>query len=745
MKNNTQRLCVASVLLGHWLSTQVAYASDAGAESPAVRTLDEVVVSASKEGTPLRDTPATVHTIDAETLEQERPVFFGDVVNRIPGVTVNNLGAEQHMASFRQPISTQGVYLYLEDGIPLRPAGLFNHNQVYELNMAGIGDIEIIKGPASSLYGSYATGGLMNFMTRAPSREQTGAIAAQVSDRGYRRLDVDLSGTMTERHGLRFSAYTFKQTDGFAQHSDAEKTAFTLRHDFRIDGETRLKTVLTHSDLFTETGGTINQAQFNAGQIGVTPQTFTNRDVKATRLNTVFERAIGEQGLTTAALFYRDNTTNQIPTFFQTTDVRMNVPNPSAGANATRPNVNQCTRDASGAPPIAGVSGEDAAQNGSAGSGTRCGRTSDVAFDSLGMEVRHRQRFGAGRSRWIAGLTYDQGRLNSLEQRYTFNYTPAGPFTDFSGPLDRYRDYAVRFETIGLYGQVEWALGEQWMAVAGVRQDRVHYDYRNDNGLGVSGAQIGVPSQQNTYEATSPKLGLVFNPAPRVNLYANVSTGFAPPEISSKYGGSSLGQIDRSRSRTVEVGARLAQLPLRTAVDLALYTLKLDDGTYTNESSQNYNADSRHAGVEVGVVTHGLPDATLGISLALTEQTVTSVPRNNANVTTSRAGKSLRFAPEQVVTVFAAYALSESTRVSGDIQMLSPYFTDEANTQAYGGHTVANVRLSHRMGPWEAWVAVRNLSDKRYAELVSTSFGRQNFNPGAPRTVLLGLRYAFGG
>ncbi len=710
-------------------------------DSAPFKKLDDVVVSGSKEGTPLRNTPATLHKIDSETLEQEKPIFFGDVVNRAPGVTVNNLGAEQHMASFRQPISTQGVYLYLEDGIPVRPVGLFNHNQVYEMNLNGIGNIEIIKGPASSIYGSYATGGLMNFLTREPSKQFTGSFGTQLSNRGYKRLDFDFSGTVEERHGLRFSGYAFDQNKGFAQNSDAHKTAYTLRHDFRIDGDSLLKTVLTQSDLYTETGGTLSKAQYDAGQIGASPQTFTNRDVKATRLSSVFERKTGEKGLTTASVFYRDNTTNQVPTFLQTTDVRLDVP---AGMTS-RPNFNQCSRDASNAPPLAGVNSDNVANNGATGTGTRCGRTSDVSFDSLGVELKHRQAFGEGNSRWIAGVVYDQGHLKSLEQRYTFTYSPTGPYTNYSGPLDRYRDYAVKFSNSGLYGQLEWALTEQWIAVVGGRYDRVSYDYANQNAIGRDGVnQIGVASQQNDYSAFSPKLGLVYNPTSGVNLYANASSGFAPPEISSKYGGSSLGQIDRSKSRTVELGARLAQLPHRTALDVAIYELTLENATYSNESSQNYNADSRHRGIEIGLSNYAIANTTLGLSAALTEQTFDSAPRNNVNVTTSRVGNSLRYAPEQVITAFAAYDVTERTRLSADAQYLSQYFTDEANTQQYSGHTVYNARLSHRVGPWEGWLAVRNLADKRYAEFVSTSFGRQTFNPGAPRTVLIGLRYSFG-
>jgi len=63
----------------------------------------------------------------------------------------------------RQPISTNAVYQYLEDGIPIRPLGVFNHNSLNEMNLAGSESVEVVKGAASSLYGSNAVGGAVNF------------------------------------------------------------------------------------------------------------------------------------------------------------------------------------------------------------------------------------------------------------------------------------------------------------------------------------------------------------------------------------------------------------------------------------------------------------------------------------------------------------------------------------------------------------------------------------------------------
>ena len=73
------------------------------------------------------------------------------------------------MTAIRQPITTNPVYLYLEDGIPTRSTGFFNHNALYEINVPQAGRIEVFKGPGTALYGSDAIGGIINVSTRAPS------------------------------------------------------------------------------------------------------------------------------------------------------------------------------------------------------------------------------------------------------------------------------------------------------------------------------------------------------------------------------------------------------------------------------------------------------------------------------------------------------------------------------------------------------------------------------------------------
>jgi len=184
--------------------------------------METVVVTASRAETRLTDTPLAISQIARDEIDSRQAAFTGEVLNKIAGVYMSDLGNEQHSMAIRQPITTNAVYLYLEDGIPIRPLGLFNHNSLYEVNLESSGSIEVIKGPASSLYGANSVGGTVNFLTRAPSRTTTAELGLQGSDQGYWRTHADLSGTEGNLGG-RLSAYVSRRNGGWQEHNDAEK------------------------------------------------------------------------------------------------------------------------------------------------------------------------------------------------------------------------------------------------------------------------------------------------------------------------------------------------------------------------------------------------------------------------------------------------------------------------------------------------------------------------------------------
>src|SRR3954469_3454263 len=158
--------------------------------------LQELIFTASRgEAMKRSSAPVAIGTISSKMLQETRPTSVDQVLNKISGVNMVNLGNEQHQMSIRQPMTTKSLFLYLEDGIPIRTTGLYNHNALLEMNMPAVKQIEIIKGPASSLYGAEAIGGAVNIITQAPPAIFTGQVSAQITNTGYKRTDVQVGNT----------------------------------------------------------------------------------------------------------------------------------------------------------------------------------------------------------------------------------------------------------------------------------------------------------------------------------------------------------------------------------------------------------------------------------------------------------------------------------------------------------------------------------------------------------------------
>src|SRR5690606_14260505 len=144
--------------------------------------LKTIVVTATGYEQNIADAPASISVVTREDLEKQSYTDVVDAVKNIPGVVVTGGGSSQDI-SIRG--MTQGYTLYLVDGRPVSAGRSVNTNGADSGKQIGLPPIsmiervEVIRGPMSSLYGSEAMGGVINIITRKPSKEWTGTIATE--------------------------------------------------------------------------------------------------------------------------------------------------------------------------------------------------------------------------------------------------------------------------------------------------------------------------------------------------------------------------------------------------------------------------------------------------------------------------------------------------------------------------------------------------------------------------------------
>jgi outer membrane receptor protein involved in Fe transport len=685
------------------LSVRVAPGATARADfalAEARVVLASVVVSATREVRRLGQTPASVGVVSSAELREARPTHPSEIMQRIPGVWVSATGGEGHTTSIRQPKTTNPVYLYLEDGIPTRSTGFFNHNALYEINVPQAERVEVIKGPATALYGSDAIGGVIDVETRAPSARNGAEAYVEGGDFGWGRVLASAT-TRGVRDGVRADV-NLTRSSGWRESTGYDRRSGTVRWD-HLFGSASLKTVLAVSSIDQETAGasTLMAADFDHDPTrNYTPISF--RKVRALRLSSAFERP-GRGSLFSVTPFVRWNEMEILPDWSLTYDPTLYT----------------------------------------------------TGHRSLGVVARYRRELEPLRTRLIVGTDVDYSPGFRQENRVIAATGGAADPVYHSYTLGaRTYEYDVTFIGVSPYLQAEIAAAPRLNVTAGVRFDRIGYRYDNRLTAVDTGAYRRPADADVDFSHLSPKLGATYEASRAANLFVSYAHGFrAPSEGQLFRAGRSAGTLGLlpNRADSYEAGVR-GEIARRFGYTLAVYRMDVRDDVLTlvntaDNTRETVNAGhTLHRGVEVGVgaeLGSGLR-ADVSVSRAKHRYEEWS-PRTGVDF----AGKEMESAPRDLWSARLHYAPAwlRAAHVTGEWQRVGSYWMDADNTHRYDGHTLlslsAGVPVSRML---EATVRVNNLANEHYAENASYTSAQRGpeYAPGLPRSVYAGLQLRIG-
>jgi outer membrane receptor protein involved in Fe transport len=671
----------------------------------SVVQLDAVVVSATGETERLGATPAAMGSVRRDELKSTRPAHPSEIMNRMSGVWVNVTGGEGHTMAIRQPMTTDPVYLYLEDGVPSRSTGFFNHNALYEINLPQADGVEVIKGPGTALYGSDAIGGVINVSTRAPSRTAELGLSAEGGAYGFARALASASNTFGD-NGVRADV-NYTRTDGWRDGTSYDRQSATARWDRYMAGG-RLKTVVAFSNIDQNTAGSsaILQPDFEHDPtFNYTPISF--RKVRALRVSSAYERH-GARSLVSITPFARMNSMEMIPNWTLTYD-------PQVSKTENR---------------------------------------------SLGLLARYRYDFGALEARLIVGADFDYSPGDRFERIIgTTSYqrtvdssasgvTRARVFTAYRDSTPVY-DYDVTFHGVSPYAHFELEPLPGLRVAAGARFDALGYSYDNQLSDTAAGRWRRPGDTTLSYHRLSPKLGATYSFGPGATLFAAFRAGFrAPSEGQIFRQGSAVNTIGLApvKVESYELGLR-GRIARRVSYDVAAYTMtKFDDilsHTLPSGATETVNAgETRHRGVEVSVGLEATPELVITASYTYGRHTY---ERWTPSATADFSGNEMDVAPRGFGTARVRYtpAFLGGGDLSAEVARMGWYFMDPQNTNIYWGHTLLNLRGSWvLMGHTTVFARLMNATNQRYAERATFTTARgQEYAPGLPRTFYLGVQY----
>jgi iron complex outermembrane recepter protein len=674
---------------------------------PSSSMMNEVVISANRgESVKRSEAPIAINQITAKSIQENKPTTIDQVLNKISGVNMINLGNEQHQMSIRQPMTTKSLYLYLEDGLPVRTTGLFNHNALLEINMASVKNIEVIKGPSSSLYGSEAIGGVVNFISAAPASVPVLKLSAQGNNIGYKRADLQ-SGFSKDNWGFALSGYYADKRNGFMEYSDFHKATLTARVDYHFDNKTILSSSATWLNYYSDMPSGVDSTMF-ATKMFVNPQTFTYRRVDALRYRSTLTRTWSDNSKTTASIVYRANTIEQNPNYRIKDDYKK-------------------------------MNGQWAGKKDLAH-----GELSASSFNSYAFIGQHKQNLGWKKANLIGGISIDLS-----PSTYNANYikikkdTITRKYISYQQTDSTLTDYATKINNYAAFVNAEMSPTEKLRLVASLRYDIFNYDFNNHL---LPSAFSGSSDTMNRFTKLSPKIGFTYNVSTKTGLYANYSQGFVPPQVTEMYTGIKVPNIKPSVFYNYEVGGWIEIVKNKLNLDASAYRLngtneiisvKLDDG-----STENKNAGkTSHEGIEFGINATPAKDVTVRFSAAYSEHRFVDFIEKGINYN----GNEMNGAPHWTHNAEIWYKPSfiKDLRIGLEWQKIGSYYMDPKNSVKYEGYNVLNVRVGYQHNGFEFWMNVINATDNYYS-YISTKSSSYSYQLAEPRNFIIGVSYDLG-
>lgn len=558
-------------------------------------------------------------------------------------------------------------------------------------------NVEVLKGPASALYGRGEPGGTVNITTKKPRFVPEYSADVSLGSFNMKRAAVDLTGPMTENFAYRLNA-AHEKGDSFRDTLTVERSLFSPSFIW-LPGD--------HTTVSYEIEAVRQRTPFDRGVVAVNgkldvvpvsrflgepadgPMT-----VKSLGQQLFIHHDLSDRWIVQAGLSYRDSELTGYSTEAN------NLLADGRTLRRQRRHRDFSSTDVSGRIELLGKLVTGAVKH-------------DVLF---GVDAYH----------------FDDHRVQlrrnpSAGNAYAIDIH-APVYGGVADPLALSIDTQEGQKAHGLYAQDQVGLNAQWKALVGVRHDSYEQDVTNKR-LNVSNHQ--------SLSATSPRVGLVYQPSKAWSLYASAAKGFRPNS------GISIDNqaFPAEQSRSYELGAKLETGKLTGTV--AVYDISKRNVLTTNPLNTDFalaagEVGSRGLELDVsGELARGLR---VSGAYAYTDATVTR--GDNAIVTGSRFPNVARHSANLLATQQFSVG-SAAGSIGGGLQYVGERLGDVAISSSFALPAYTTARLLASYSPnakLRLALNVENLFNRRY---YASSYSPLWVAPGGERTVTLNAHYRF--
>lgn len=644
---------------------------------------------------PMLDIPQVVNTVSDKVLADQHATTLDEALYNVSNVVqTNTLGGTQD-AFVRRGFGANRDGSIMTNGLRTVLPRSFN---------AATERVEVLKGPASTLYGILDPGGLINVVTKRPEKTFGGSLSATSSSFGGGTGQIDVTGPIDGTR-LAYRLTGEYQDEDYWRNFGNERSTFIAPSLTWFGDDATVTVLYSHRDYKTP---------FDRGTIfDLNTKKAVNVDRK-TRFDEPFNVTDGQSDLAQLNAEYRLNSqwTAKLDYSYSQDKYSDN----QARVMAYDSKTGNLTRRV------------DATQGSTQRMHTtRADLQGNVDIAGFYNEI-------------LTGVSYenydllrtDMIRCKNVKDFNIYNpsYGSLGKCTTVSASDS---DQTIKQESYSAYAQDALYLTDKWIAVAGMR-----YQYYTQY------AGKGRPFNVNTDsrdDQWTPKLGFVYKLTPAVSLFANYSQTFMPQSSIASY----IGDLPPETSNAYEIGAKFDLFDGITA-NIALFDIHKRNVLYTESVGDETVAKTagrvRSQGVEVDLAGSLTENTNIIASYGYTDAKVLEDP--------DYAGKPLPNVPRHTGSLFLTYDIhnafaGNTLTLGGGGHGVSRRSATNGADYYLPGYFVADAFAAYKMKlqyPVTLQVNVKNLFDKTYytSSIATNNLGNQI---GDPREVQFTVKMEF--
>ncbi|MGR5870003.1 TonB-dependent siderophore receptor [Enterobacter asburiae] len=644
---------------------------------------------------PMLDIPQVVNTVSDKVLADQHATTLDEALYNVSNVVqTNTLGGTQD-AFVRRGFGANRDGSIMTNGLRTVLPRSFN---------AATERVEVLKGPASTLYGILDPGGLINVVTKRPEKTFGGSISATSTSFGGGTGQIDVTGPIDGTR-LAYRLTGEYQNEDYWRNFGNERSTFIAPSLTWFGDDATVTVLYSHRDYKTP---------FDRGTIfDLNTKKAVNVDRK-TRFDEPFNVTDGQSDLAQLNSEYRLN--SQWTAKFDYSYSQDKYSDNQARVMAYDSKTGNLTRRV------------DATQGSTQRMHTtRADLQGNVDIAGFYNEI-------------LTGVSYENYDLLRTDMIRCKNVKDFNIYHPSYGSLGKCTtvsasdsDQTIKQESYSAYAQDALYLTDKWIAVAGMR-----YQYYTQY------AGKGRPFNVNTDsrdDQWTPKLGLVYKLTPAVSLFANYSQTFMPQSSIASY----IGDLPPETSNAYEIGAKFDLFDGITA-NIALFDIHKRNVLYTESVGDETVAKTagrvRSQGVEVDLAGSLTENTNIIASYGYTDAKVLEDP--------DYAGKPLPNVPRHTGSLFLTYDIhnafaGNTLTLGGGGHGVSRRSATNGADYYLPGYFVADAFAAYKMKlqyPVTLQVNVKNLFDKTYytSSIATNNLGNQI---GDPREVQFTVKMEF--